>query len=615
MDAFKFQVNLGGIIELLSDHLYGSPEVYIRELLQNAVDAITARRAIEAKHEGRVHIDVRNSADGGPRVLAIHDDGVGLTEEDVHKVLAMIGASSKRVVRDSASDFIGQFGIGLLSCFVVSEEIVVVTRATGMLAVEWRGRVDGTYHVTILSDSEAADVMPHVGTRVVLRAKKGAEGLFDPDRVVELARRFGGLLPYPIEVTADDERTPINDVPPPFRMTFANEVERRRVFLAYGRATFGDEFVDAIPMRSKAGGIEGIAYVLPYTTNAAAKRADRVYLKNMLLSSSAEQLLPSWSFFVRCIFNARSLRPNAARDAFYEDAALAKVRDALGTTLRDYLRDLSGRDDDTLHRIIALHGLALKELCLEDEALYRAVADFFPFESTRGTVTLGELRAAEKTIRYAPSIDGYRQIAHVASAEGLTVVNAGYVHDAAILARLPGIFPETRVEVISAGALSRQLADVTLDELESAASFLRVADAVLLPFRCTAEIKHFAPASIAVLYTASPLAVFRKSAKRTSEITGGAWGAVLDRLVERGDVTEAYAKLTFNFDSAIVQRLVRRANERDLLKHAIRALYTQSLMLGYHPLEARDMAAMNESLIGLVELATATSRKPPRLDS
>jgi molecular chaperone HtpG len=119
-----FQVNLRGIIELLSNHLYTGPQVFVRELLQNAVDAITARRELQglpSDVEAAVRVAVERG-DGLPRIV-FEDDGIGLTEAEIHQFLATLGESSKRRVgdRDRAieSDLIGQFGIGLLACFLV----------------------------------------------------------------------------------------------------------------------------------------------------------------------------------------------------------------------------------------------------------------------------------------------------------------------------------------------------------------------------------------------------------------------------------------------------------------------------------------------------------------
>ena len=128
--SHAFQVDLRGVVDLLSHHLYASPRVYVRELLQNALDAITARLLTEPDAPARVHIEPPEVTGDGS--LRIHDTGIGLTEEQVHDLLATIGRSSKRDELGFARhEFLGQFGIGLLSCFLVADEIEVRTRAAG----------------------------------------------------------------------------------------------------------------------------------------------------------------------------------------------------------------------------------------------------------------------------------------------------------------------------------------------------------------------------------------------------------------------------------------------------------------------------------------------------
>ncbi len=94
--SHKFQINLRGLIELLSDHLYSGPEVFVRELLQNAVDAIRARLKLEPQHVGEISLELAAPKGKPPSVILI-DNGIGLTEEEVHRFLATIGESSKRV--------------------------------------------------------------------------------------------------------------------------------------------------------------------------------------------------------------------------------------------------------------------------------------------------------------------------------------------------------------------------------------------------------------------------------------------------------------------------------------------------------------------------------------
>lgn len=141
-------MDLKGIIRLLSENLYSSTDVFLRELLQNAVDAIEARRVEEPDFkEGRIQIEYRQMGSQQARMV-FSDNGIGLTQEELHTFLSVIGQSSKRGEMRQGS-FIGQFGIGLLSCFLVTDEIFVKSRSIREeRGCCWLGRSDGTYQVT-----------------------------------------------------------------------------------------------------------------------------------------------------------------------------------------------------------------------------------------------------------------------------------------------------------------------------------------------------------------------------------------------------------------------------------------------------------------------------------
>src|SRR3954462_14245248 len=224
-----FQVDLRGLVDLLSHHLYSSPKVYLRELLQNAVDAITARRAEQPGAPARVRLYADAPADSrGGAALRVEDTGVGLTEADVHSLLATIGRSSKRAdpladgLQEVRSDFLGPFGIGLLACFVVAERIRVVSRSArtpDAPPVEWTASDDGSYEVRTLPP----DARPEPGTTVHLVARAGAGEWLTPERVLRLARDFGSLLPYDVRV--GDEA--VTDLPAPWDRPYPSPATRR----------------------------------------------------------------------------------------------------------------------------------------------------------------------------------------------------------------------------------------------------------------------------------------------------------------------------------------------------------------------------------------------------
>lgn len=593
---YKFQVNLGGIIDLLSNHIYSSPQVFIRELLQNAVDAITARTHVEPAHEGRVWIELPEPEGNEQPTLIFRDNGIGLTEEEIHRFLATIGQTSKRdELTGAASDYIGQFGIGLLSCFVVSDEIVVLTRsaAGGGATTEWRGHADGTYSIRSVNDEMEA------GTEVRLRCKPESESYFLPKEVARLAHHYGSLLPYPIRLTTPQGTALVNEEEPPWKQEFVSQEFERSAYLDYGRKSFGMEFLDYVPLHSAVGDVRGVAFVLPQPMSLASRKTHRVYLKNMLLSEDAEGLLPEWAFFVKCVVNANDLRPTASRESFYEDEALQTTRQALGRCLRNYLMGMAESSPQRLKSLIALHYISIKALAAEDDEFFRIFVNWLPFETNMGTMTLTEYRKEHETIHFAADMDQFRQIARVAASQSLCVINAAYAYDPQLLLKFQDLFPEAVFKRVDASNLSHNFEFLTLDEQDDLAPFVEAAEEVLRPFRCSIEVRKFSPVDVPALYTASNEASFHRSVEISKEVTDSFWSSVLDRL-DDGSREQSDGHLCFNYRNPLFYKVSHMQDER-LQRFSVQVLYVQSLLLGHRPLTSKEMRLMNEGLLGMVE--------------
>lgn len=594
----NFQVNLGGVIRLLSDHLYSGPEVYIRELLQNAVDAITARQHQQPTHEGTIRVELLGGGADRPATILVEDDGIGLTEAEVHQFLATIGQSSKSG-DFSRADFIGQFGIGLLSGFLVSDEITVISQSmkgaeTGEAerhpAVEWRGRADGTYSVRRL-DSEFS-----VGTRVYLQAKPSKTEFFDCDQVEHLLRHFGHHLPHRILLSSDESTTEINE-PSPWSEN-GDRARWRETCLEYGRNAFEIDFLDAIPIRSQAGDVSGVAFILPFAASPASRQSHRVYLKNMLLDESVAGLLPEWAFFVKCVINANQLRPNAARDAFHEDSVLREARTELGECLKRYLLGLAEHDRAKLDHLIHLHYMPIKALALEDDEFLRLFVDWLPFETTLGSTTLEEHCRTGARIRYVRGVEQFRQIASVASAQNICIFNGGYAYDRDLLERVAQEFPQRRVESVEVGDLVQNFEELTLEESEEVFDLINTANIVLQKHRCSVEARKFEPTDLPTLYTANESASFLRSVDQSKEETDDLWGGILDNVAAAAGAN-AFAQLVLNYRSPLVTRL-SRLDDRQLTGRIIEILYVQSLLLGQYPLAAGERGILASGLLGLI---------------
>lgn len=604
--SHRFQINLRGIIELLSNHLYSRPEVFVRELLQNAVDAITARQQLEAGYSGEISIAV-TTVRGKPPTLEITDNGIGLTEEEIHRFLATIGETSKR---DSAGqrtgDFLGQFGIGLLSCFVVSNEIVVVTRSArgNEPCVEWLGRVDGTYSVRVLE----ADLAP--GTRVYLTCRPGSEELFRSDTVKDLALHYGVLLPHPIRVTTGGISEVVNEEGAPWRRSYANEKARTAALLRFGKNAFGTAYLDAIPLRSRAGKVEGVAFVLPHPANFNARRGHRVYLRNMLLSDEADNLFPEWAFFVKAIVNADDLRPTASRESFYEDERLESARVELGQCLREYLMKLAEQESSRFERFLSVHHLALKALAAQDDLCFRLFIDWLPFETTLGRLTVRSLCEKNLALRFVDDVAQYHQMEKVAAAQGVILINAGYVYEADLLSRVPEIHPEVELRRMDATDLMHDFAELGLDEQARFHDLLNVADEVLRPFHCRAEARVFQPADLPALFCAGAEARFFRALEQSQEIADPLFQGVLGSLAA-GRHQSPESQLVINAGNHLIKRLAKHTS-RTVLTRAVQVLFVQALLLAHQPLSERELHLLTHGLAGLLDAVVEPAERTNR---
>ncbi|MER5554712.1 HSP90 family protein [Streptomyces sp. NPDC002793] len=603
-----FQVDLRGLVDLLSHHLYSSPRVYLRELLQNAVDALTARHGLEPDSPADA-FGIRLYADGS--LVRVEDDGVGLTEADVHTFLATIGRSSKRAtaapsaepvpgwgsVTDQRGDFIGQFGIGLLSCFLVADEIHVVSRSArtpGAPAVEWRGRGDGSYTVRTLP----ASAHPGPGTTVTLTPRADAGEWTEPARVHALAQHYGSLLRHPVTFTdgAFGAGVSVNPEPAPWVRSYPTPGTRSRALAAYGQEVFGFEPLDTIDLDLPAVGLKGIACVLPETVPAGRRHGHRVHIKGMLLSEQAEEILPEWAFFVRCVVDAESLRPTASRESLYEDDTLAAVRDALADRLRAWIARAAASDPDLLSRFLQAHHLAVKSLAVHDDEILRMLLPWLPFETTDGHTTLDSFARSHRTVLVTSSVEEFRQVAAIASAAGLGVVNGGYTYDRELVHRLPEIRPEAVVDDLDPATLTAHLDPVDREVELAAGAYLARARDALAVFDCDVALRAFQPASAPALLVDSREARHERTRSQLArEQEGGLWGDILGALRQEAP----RAQLILNQLNPLVRTAVA-IDEPELARTSAEALYGQAALLSRRPLRPAESSLINRSFLDLL---------------
>lgn len=609
-----FQVDLRGLVDLLSHHLYSSPKVYVRELLQNGIDAVTSRAAKDDR-PAILLIGSDRSQDGR---MHCFDSGVGLDVDDVRTFLATIGRSSKRDELGFArTDMLGQFGIGLLSAFLVTDEIEVLSRKGDGAIVRWRGRGDGSYEIDEYApeqgDPRAEWLSQGPGTCVSLSPRRGAEDWLVGDRVSALAQQFGRFLPHRVEAvttlrqaqgtgSAQQVTLKIAPLTPPWLIE--DPVRRRDAVQELGHTELGVPPFASVPVHVPSAGLSGVALILGNPTHTGRRPGSRVYLKGMLLGDEMTGLLPEWAFFVRLVVDTTTLRPTASREALYDDDLLADTRAALGEQIRRWLGRLAASEPARMNDFLGIHHVAAKAMALADDEMLAILLPLLPFQSNVGDTTLPELLERTDTIYVTRTNDDFHQIAQVAAGQGMAVVNGGYVYEYELLLKTPTVLPGTQVLTVTPDDLDAHIRTVDSERTSAVAWPLEQMRDALDRLDVDLELRGFSPSTLPALYLDSATAQERRERREVADTADDTWAAILGAFDDGGS---SRARLLLNDDNSTVQRLLG-VRDPALAAIGIESLYTRALLMGHHRLRPADLAAMDRSFLGLLDRAIGDTR-------
>lgn len=601
MNDYRFQVNLGGMIEILSDHLYSSPDVYIRELLQNGVDAITARAAWEKETkgtacdtaQGTLAVEIEEG-----RHLVFSDNGQGLTQDEIHQFLAVIGESSKRNPGDGRirTDYIGRFGIGLLSCFMVSDEIRMRTKSCkgDSPVLEWQGKPDGTYTIKELVQTAPAEENEAAGTQVFLEAKPGKEAYFTEKVIRRLLTYYGMLLPFPVLIRSHGKEEQINPIYLPWEGRKTNKQE----LLLFGQMMFDEQFMDCVLLRSEQGNVSGVAYIVKYPVLPSAKGNHRIYLKNMLLTEKGDNLVPDWAVFTKCIINATDLRPTASREGFYVDEVLESAREAIEDAMIDYIADMAENNRELFDTFFHIHRLTLMSLALATPKLFGLLVDYCEFETTRGIQSGYDLRSCGEPLVYAPTESKYKQLSQLFFATDKLLINVSYVHSLELLVRLGQVY-DLEVCPVDDWSVDDLMQDLTPDDQDEAFMFLKAADRILKAYDCRAELKYFSPYNQPTFYMMDEKVLLKRQIAASRSQADSMFFQMLDAFAAEIP-SDTAAVLYFNYNNPLVKKLTAVAEEPDL-KLLIEILYVQALQIGGFALHNNELGLLNRNILTLME--------------
>lgn len=586
MENYRFKVNLGGMIEILSDHLYSSPDVYIRELLQNGVDAITARKQIDKDfNDEKIKINLEPG-----KALTFYDNGSGLTKDEIHKFLAIIGESSKKDIQSGKilEEYIGRFGIGLLSYFMVTDEIVVETKSVKEgVSMRWIGKPDGTYTL------DEMETECEVGTTIKLACKVGKEEYFQTEKVKDLIMYYGTLLPFPILFSDGEENVRMNQAYLPWEKEDINMEE----VMMFGETLLGEQFMDCIPIKSEEGMVSGVAYILPYTVYNSKMNNHRVYLKNMLLTEKGDSILPDWAVFVRCIINAKNLRPTASREGFYEDEVLEKAREEIGKCISDYMMDIAENDVEFMKAFLNVHQRVLKAMAIENDELFKIFFRYFEFVSTNGIITGEDLLNEEEPVVYTDNTDEYKQMSQIFFAQSKLLLNTTYAYDIELISKSKKIFDIEYVKLESQD-IEDIMEDLSVDEYEQCYQLNKVANKILRQYDCKVEIKKFSPETMPSFYFLDKKALYFRAFEKAKESADPLFMGMLSAFANDFKET-AVCCLYLNYGNPVVRKLSKLKEPKEI-ERFVEILYSQSLLIGGYTMQNNELSILNKRIMEVI---------------
>ena len=418
-------VDLNGLMSVLSRHLYSTPTVALRELVQNAHDSIVRRRLEQPSWNEPSQISI--IPDPKRQMLRIIDTGAGLTEEEIHKYLATVGVGYTRQLRqkddsESGQDktgLIGMFGLGFLSAFVLAKRVVVSTTSYQSPTLGCRYVSTDAEHYAI------SHIEPRpVGTEVLLELNDDFYELLDPKHLRKVLSHYCALLIEPIYVfdslesferfnqpdldssitddTSKDGKegckpTAINPEPPPWRrpdqQTLHPAAARKKALAFASRFEKNFEPICTIAVHPQADSdAQGLLWIQDGGTYGSSDNRNlSVFLRGMLLDDDARDLLPHWAGFVGGVIESQQLTPTASREDLQRDQQFDNTRFALSEALITGLSSLAKEQPEAWRRVLRRHNEALLGAALCDHRLFLLLKDSLHVPTSQGDLLAEQL--------------------------------------------------------------------------------------------------------------------------------------------------------------------------------------------------------------------------------
>ena len=389
VQTHNFEADTGKILNIVINSLYSDRDIFLRELLSNASDAIHKR-----KFSGQTDQTILNSdadeiivtIDEKKKTIVITDTGIGLNAADLTETLGTIARSGTSSfldsieadgdTKDAAKTLIGKFGVGFYSAFMVAEKVVVTTRKAGEDTVNiWES--DGQTGYTISSSDDAHDV----GTSIKLFLRKDAKEYADKSKIRTLIKKYSDHIMVPISISSSDaEQEQVNSAQALWTKA-PSEIseEEYNEFYKSSLGAFDDPY---ITLHNKTEGSIDFTNLLfvPKTApfdlfEPERKTSVSLYINRVFISQNVEGIIPTWLRFVKGILDTTSLDLNVSREMVQNSPVIKKIAKSITKRVLSELKKSLKKDEAQYDLFWNQFGKVLKEGLYEDNDNREKIAE------------------------------------------------------------------------------------------------------------------------------------------------------------------------------------------------------------------------------------------------
>ena len=366
----NFQAETKELLNLMVHSIYTNKEIFLRELISNASDAIDKLRFkaltdTELLKDGN-DFKITISADKDNKTLIICDNGIGMTFDEVNENIGTIAKSGskafiekfKEAKENSDIDIIGQFGVGFYSAFMVADNITILTKSPASdLTVKWSSNGDGSYNIEEIENSD--DLKR--GTKIILHLKDDETEFLEDYKISSLVKKHSNSIKYPIFLK--DER--LNDEKPIWKMDKKDITDEQ--YNEFYKHTFYDFEDPLLHFHFKVqGSLEYTALIyVPKRTpmdfyTRDYKRGLQLYCKNVFIMDKAENLIPEYFSFMKGIVDTDELSLNISREILQQNTELDKIAKNIEKKISAELQNLLKNDREKYITLWEAFGRSIK---------------------------------------------------------------------------------------------------------------------------------------------------------------------------------------------------------------------------------------------------------------